>query len=80
MYIFPGIGLAASVGGVTHITDKMLFRAAEACTLSMTHEEIAEGRTFPNVRRIREVARNVSVAVLEEAAAADMTTKIGIRE
>ena len=80
MYIFPGIGLAASVGGVTHITDKMLYRAAEACTHSMTQDEIDEGRTFPNVARIREVNKLVAVAVLEEALACDMAVKIGKRE
>jgi malate dehydrogenase (oxaloacetate-decarboxylating)(NADP+) len=31
MYIFPGIGLAASVSGVRRITDAMLYKAAEAC-------------------------------------------------
>jgi malate dehydrogenase (oxaloacetate-decarboxylating)(NADP+) len=54
MYIFPGVGLAASVAGVTTITNKMLYLSAKACTDSMTAEEIAEGRTFPNIKRIRE--------------------------
>ena len=49
------LGLAASVSGVTKITDKMLLRAAEACNNSMLSEEVAEGRTFPNLKRIREV-------------------------
>jgi len=80
MYIFPGIGLAASVAGVTHITDRMLYKAAEACTKSMTEEEMAEGRTFPQVKRIREVNKNVAVAVVEEALRCDMTTKIGKRQ
>ena len=60
MYVFPGIGLAASVAGVTKITDRMLYRAAVACTDSMNAEEIAEGRTFPCVPRIREVAHAVA--------------------
>jgi len=80
LYIVPGIGLAASVGGVTHITDKMLYKAAQACTDSMTPEEIAEGRTFPALHRIREVNKNVAVAVIEEALRCDMTTKIGKRQ
>lgn len=29
MYVFPGIGLAASVAGVKEITDRMLYRCAE---------------------------------------------------
>ena len=66
MYIFPGIGLAASVSGVSKITDSMLYRAAQACTESMTEEEIAEGRTFPNIKRIREVSKAVAVAVIDQ--------------
>ena len=66
MYIFPGIGLAASVGKVELITDKMLYVAAKACTDSMTQEESDEERTFPHIQRIREVSKNVAVAVIEE--------------
>ena len=66
MYIFPGIGLAASVSKVELITDKMLYVAAKACTDSMTQEEIDEGRTFPHIQRIRDVSKNVAVAVIEE--------------
>jgi malic enzyme len=39
MYVFPGIGLAASVSGVRRVTDKMLYRAACAIAESLTHEE-----------------------------------------
>jgi malate dehydrogenase (oxaloacetate-decarboxylating)(NADP+) len=53
MYIFPGVGLAASVSGVERITDRMLYAAAVTCTQSMTEEEIASGRTFPRIKRIR---------------------------
>jgi len=67
MYIFPGIGLAASVAGVSRITDHMLYLASVACTNTMTPEEIAEGRTFPNLKRIREVSKNVATAVIKEA-------------
>jgi malate dehydrogenase (oxaloacetate-decarboxylating)(NADP+) len=76
MYIFPGIGLAASVSGVTKITDKMFYLASEACVKTMTKEEIAEGRTFPNIVRIRECAKNVAVAIIEEAIREGLTTKL----
>ena len=39
MYVFPGIGLAASVAGVREITDPMLYAAAVACVDAMTEEE-----------------------------------------
>ena len=76
MYIFPGIGLAASVSGVTRITDKMLYLASLACTNTMTEEEIAEGRTFPVLSRIREVSANVATAVITEGMALGITPKI----
>ena len=76
MYIFPGIGLAASISGVTTITNKMLYLAAEACTNSMTDAELAEGRTFPHIMRIREVSMNVAIAVINEGIKEGLTTKI----
>ena len=80
MYIFPGIGLAASVSGVRRITDDMLYRAAEACTASMTMQESLEGRTFPEISRIRDVTVKVAVAVINEGLKHDLCTKIGKRE
>jgi malate dehydrogenase (oxaloacetate-decarboxylating)(NADP+) len=56
MYVFPGIGLAASVAGVRRITDQMLYRAAIAVVDCMTAEERAAGRTFPAIERIRLVS------------------------
>lgn len=76
MYVFPGIGLAASVAGVTKITDKMFYKAAVACMESMTDEERSQGRTFPSLKRIRYVSHAVAVAVIEEAMSAGLTTKI----
>jgi len=76
MYIFPGIGLAASVSGVSTITDRMLYLAADACSKSMTQAEIDEGRTFPHIKRIREVSKNVAVAVIEEGLREGLCSKI----
>ena len=76
MYVFPGIGLAASVAGVSRITDKMFYVAAVACMNAMTPEEQAEGRTFPALSRIRTVSHAVAVAVVEEALEAGLATKV----
>jgi len=80
MYVFPGIGLAASVAGVTEITDPMLYAAAVACVDSMTSEEIASGRTFPALDRIREVSLNVACAVIRIALDNELTTKLHPKE
>ena len=51
---YAGLGLAASVGGIVRITDKMLYTAAVACADAMTAEDYAAGRTFPKIDNIRE--------------------------
>jgi len=76
MYVFPGIGLAASVAGVTRITDPMLYEAAVACVESMTDDEIASGRTFPEISRIRQVSHAVACRVIKKAFEEGLTTKL----
>lgn len=76
MYVFPGIGLAASLAGTKQITDRMLYRAALACVDTMTDDEIAKGRTFPALNRIRDVSVAVATAVIDEGFRADLNTKL----
>ena len=76
MYIFPGIGLAAAVGGLSIITDDMLYAAAVACAHSVSEAEKREGRVFPSISRIREVSLCVAEKVLEEGVRAGLATKI----
>jgi malate dehydrogenase (oxaloacetate-decarboxylating)(NADP+) len=54
----------------------MFYVAAVACMNAMTPEEMAEGRTFPELKRIREVSHAVALAVVEEAIEAGLATKI----
>lgn len=65
-----------SVAGVSKITNRMLYKAAVACTNAMTKEEIDEGRTFPAVKRIREVSHAVACAVINEALEEGLATTI----
>jgi len=76
MYIFPGIGLAASVAGTKMITDTMFYKAAVACMETMTEEEKEEGRTFPVLSRIRDVSHAVACAVIREGFEQGLNTKL----
>lgn len=76
MYIFPGIGLACSVAGITSITDSMLYAASVACASTMNEHEIQSGRTFPHIKRIREVAHKVACSVIRVGIEEKLTTKI----
>lgn len=76
MYIFPGLGLGASLCGAKKVTDRMLYLAAKALAECLTPEEAADGRVFPHISKIRWVSRKVAVAVIEEAIATGIATKI----
>uniref|UniRef100_A0A7S1W7V0 Malic enzyme n=2 Tax=Neobodo designis TaxID=312471 RepID=A0A7S1W7V0_NEODS len=76
MYVFPGIGLAGSVGGTQRFTDQMFYSAAQASTACISDEEIDQGRVFPHVRKIRQVSHDVAVAVLKEGQAQLLNPKI----
>jgi len=67
MYIFPGVGLGATLCGAKTVSDKMLYVAAEALAKHMTPEELAQGKVFPPLSKIRDVSRHVAVAVIEQA-------------
>mmetsp|Transcript_912 Transcript_912/g.1924 ORF Transcript_912/g.1924 Transcript_912/m.1924 type:complete len:644 (+) Transcript_912:85-2016(+) len=76
MYIFPGLGLGASLCGAKRVTDRMLYIAAKALAECLTPEEARNGQVFPHISNIRLVSRRVAVAVIEEAIATGIATKI----
>ena len=67
MYIFPGVGLGASVCLSETVPDSMLYRAAVALSKMTSEAELSEGRVFPNVTSIREVSKEVAIAVAHHA-------------
>jgi len=67
MYIFPGVGLGASVCATETITDGMLYQAAVALSKMTSDEELAKGAVFPAVGSIREVSLNVALACVHNA-------------
>lgn len=67
MYIFPGLGLGASVTAAETVPDSMLYHAAVALSKMTTEAEMEQGRVFPSLNKIREVSQNVAVAVASHA-------------
>lgn len=80
MYVFPGIGLGATVCGAKTVTDRMLYVAAEALANFVTEEELAEGKVFPHINKIREVSHRVAVAVIREAAREGQAPKVSEKD
>jgi len=67
MYIFPGLGLGATLCMSKRVTDKMLYVSAEALANFVTDEDLAQGKVFPSLTKIRDVSKAVAVAVIKQA-------------
>jgi malate dehydrogenase (oxaloacetate-decarboxylating) len=68
-YIFPGIGLGVLAVGARRVTDAMFMAAAKALAeISPTHRD-KTARLLPPVPELRNVARNVAIAVAKQAIA-----------
>jgi len=66
-YIFPGVGLGAYASETTHITDRMFAQAARALAGLCLESDLAVGRVYPSLSRIREVSAVLGAAVAEVA-------------
>ena len=65
VYVFPGVGLGATVCGANRVTDRMLYIAAKALAECVPQEDLARGQVFPHISKIRQVSHSVAVAVVE---------------
>jgi len=66
-YIFPGIGLAATVGSIRRLTDGMFLEAAKALAGKLTQQDLDESALYPPLPRIRECSHAVACAVIQRA-------------
>ncbi|MEZ4519710.1 MAG: NAD-dependent malic enzyme [Chloroflexota bacterium] len=66
-YIFPGVGLGIVVSGARHVTDEMFQAAAQTLADQVTVEDLAAGRIYPVLSRIRDVSAAIAEAVARVA-------------
>jgi malic enzyme len=67
VFIFPGIGLGVLLSKAMRVSDAMISVSAYALANSVTDAELKRGLLFPAVSRLRDVAANVAVAVMQQA-------------
>ena len=66
-FIFPGVGLGISAGGVTRVSEKMFLEAARALASKVTEQDLAESAVYPQLSRIREFSLAVACATVKQA-------------
>jgi len=66
-YIFPGVGLGVVATESTRVTDEMFFVAAKVLASCVSEEDLALGRIYPDLNRIREVSTAIAIAVADVA-------------
>jgi malate dehydrogenase (oxaloacetate-decarboxylating)(NADP+) len=62
-YIFPGVGLGVVVSQARHVTDEMFAAAARTLAMEVEESDLAIGRIYPSLTRIREVSLAIAAAV-----------------
>lgn len=63
IFIFPGIGLGASVARVRHIHNDLFLAAASALAEAVPAERLAQRALYPRIADLRSICRIVAVAV-----------------
>lgn len=66
-YIFPGVGLGVIASQSSRVTNEMFLVAARTLAGLVTEKDLAIGRVYPDLTRIREVSSAIALAVAETA-------------
>jgi malate dehydrogenase (oxaloacetate-decarboxylating)(NADP+) len=63
VYVFPGVGLGVLASQASRVTDDMFLAASEILARSTSEAELASGRVYPSLYRIRQVSIRIAAAV-----------------
>lgn len=66
-YIFPGIGLGVVASRARRVDDEMFIIAARTLARQVAPSDLDCGRIFPALSRIRQVSREIAIAIAEHA-------------
>jgi malate dehydrogenase (oxaloacetate-decarboxylating)(NADP+) len=67
VYIFPGLGMGASLIKAKYVTDEMFFSAAKTVAEKLTRKELESGCLYPSLSRIRSISEDIAVKTAEIA-------------
>ncbi|MEH6583279.1 MAG: NAD-dependent malic enzyme [Halioglobus sp.] len=62
-YIFPGVGLGVLASRSSRVTDEMFLAAARRLAAEVSEEDLAAGRLYPSLEKIRKVSVDIASEV-----------------
>ncbi len=75
VYIFPGVGLGVLACEARQVTDHMFLTAARTLSSLVSADDIAMGRLYPALSKIRDVSVAIATAVAEDAYRSGLTDR-----
>ena len=66
-YIFPGVGLGVVISKSSRVTDDMFIAAADTLANMVSEEDLAKGRLYPPLAKIRDISCEIAVNVARVA-------------
>jgi len=67
VYIFPGVGLGVIASRARRVTEEMFLVAARTLAQQVSYADLAQGRVYPPLTKIREVSAAIATEVAEVA-------------
>jgi len=67
VFVFPGIGLGATVARAREVTDGMFHAAATTLAASIPDGALERGALYPPLSELRHISRSIAIAVANEA-------------
>jgi malate dehydrogenase (oxaloacetate-decarboxylating)(NADP+) len=67
IYIFPGVGMGALASEAREVTDAMFLAAARTLAAMVSPADLALGRVYPSLTRIRDVSQTIATEVAKVA-------------
>ncbi len=74
-YIFPGIGLAATICGAKKIDDEFFLIAAKTLAEKVKQSDIDQGKLYPSLKELREISIEIAMAVIDKARELDLASE-----